>query len=999
MRLHRLTLRGIGPFVAETEIDFARLGESGLFLLEGPTGSGKSTIIDAVSFALYGRVAQASASTERLHSHHAASAGDSWVELVFETQSGIYRIRRTPTFERPKRSGDGVRKVNATVKIWRLTSPDAAVESEPLSTRVSEADDEVTRAVGLTHDQFVQTVVLPQGEFANFLRSKTDDKKALLQRLFGTEVIAATQLRLIEGRRAAEQQRAAAELEVRKALQAFVGAARVDESASAELDAAAAAPGAGDDLMLVVDRVVAERVDLADRTAQAHAASTAQLKQASEALQAARDLLRRQRRRAELAGTRAALAEQQPQHDHDRRRLDEGQRAARVLSPASALAAAIKHSDTAQDELKTARAALPAQDRTADMPALRETAADAQTLLGSLADAVQREGQLDRLLREHQTLDRQRQGLEATISSAQLARSAVPARIEQLDELHALATSTAAREASLLAEYQRAEQRLAAAEQAELAATSLAQEAQITQEAVAAWDAQNERLVVLRRSWRAGVAGELGVSLVDGDPCAVCGSVEHPAPARPRSDHVSQQALEAGEAESRRLQLAVEKARAEHARQRAELESLQIRADSLTPMQARSTLNDAAVNLAEAREAREQRDRISTEIVAARADYDELGSAVADAESEHAALTARAEALAARIAEDNAILDQARAGHRTVRARVELVRSELAALVHAADAVHKASEAVQHALDCGERFRDALNAAGFADEAHWQAALITEPELAALGDSVEEFDRRWAAVCARLADPELTDPALDAPEPDLKPLEDGLLVAETTAAEQGSLAGATRERLADTRRRATAVERALRANANLLTSTAAAIRMGNLAAGVGDNQLRMDLTTFVLIRRFADVVSAANGQLRRVSGGRYELEHTDAKAGNARSGLGLRVLDLHTGKPRDPATLSGGETFYVSLALALGLADVVRAESGGIELATLFIDEGFGSLDPQVLDEVLGVLDSLRAGGRAVGVVSHVADLKSRIPERITVRRSDDGTSRITVVA
>jgi exonuclease SbcC len=179
----------------------------------------------------------------------------------------------------------------------------------------------------------------------------------------------------------------------------------------------------------------------------------------------------------------------------------------------------------------------------------------------------------------------------------------------------------------------------------------------------------------------------------------------------------------------------------------------------------------------------------------------------------------------------------------------------------------------------------------------------------------------------------------------------------------------------------------------------AAIRLGNLVSGNGDNQLKMELTTYVLVRRFGEIVSAANAQLRRVSGGRYELQHTDAKNGNARSGLGLLVLDLHTGRTRDPATLSGGETFYVSLSLALGLADVVRAESGGIDLGTLFIDEGFGSLDPEVLDEVMTVLDSLRAGGRAVGVVSHVAEMKARIPDRVAVRARADGSSTLQVTA
>ena len=997
MRLHRLSLCGIGPFVGEVEIDFARLGESGLFLLEGPTGSGKSTIIDAVTFALYGKVAQASASAERLRSHHPAATGDSWVELVFETHNGIYLIRRTPTFERPKRDG-GVRKVNTTVKIWRLTSPDAPIASEPLSTRVSEADDEITRAVGLTHAQFVQTVVLPQGEFANFLRSKTEDKKALLQRLFGTEVIAATQQRLIDGRRAAEQQRAAAETEVRKALQAFAGAARLDEATGADLDAAVTTgePGA---ISSVIDRLLAERAERAADTEAAFNTAVAEQRAASTALEGARDVRRRQLRKTELDRRLEALVTRRADADNDRQRLDAALRAAQAMAPAQALAASITRSDQLQDQLSAARAELPTALRSADQPALRDAAASAQTLIGSLADAAEREGQLARRGAQLAELGERVLACQAAIDADHHERAALPNRIEQFESERALATELAAREGAVLAEHQRAEQRLAAAEQAERAARAFAQEAQITQEAVAAWDAQNEKLLLLRRSWRAGVAGELGIQLIEGDPCVVCGSVEHPAPAQPAVGHVSQQALDGAEAESRRLQSAVETARAELTRQRVELEALQLKADSLTPMQARTTLDELALSLAETRAAGTQRDQLAAKLTEARRQYDRLGASIAKSESELAALRARTEELESRTTEDAAVVERARDGHPSVLARIDTVERELAAQRATADAIQLADEAIARAVECGERFRDVLRTTGFADESEWQSALATDLETRELRAAVEAFDREWATLTAQLADPELNDPALANPAPQLEPLESALLAAEALAAEQGSLAGAARDRLAGARQHAQTVDRALQANAALLAASAAAVRLGNLAAGVGDNQLRMDLTTFVLIQRFADVVSAANGQLRRVSGGRYELEHTDAKSGNAKSGLGLRVLDLHTGKPRDPATLSGGETFYVSLALALGLADVVRSESGGIDLGTLFIDEGFGSLDPQVLDEVLAVLDTLRAGGRAVGVVSHVGDLKSRIPERISVGRRPDGSSGLAVVA
>ncbi|KQV04597.1 hypothetical protein ASC99_14475 [Kitasatospora sp. Root107] len=172
-------------------------------------------------------------------------------------------------------------------------------------------------------------------------------------------------------------------------------------------------------------------------------------------------------------------------------------------------------------------------------------------------------------------------------------------------------------------------------------------------------------------------------------------------------------------------------------------------------------------------------------------------------------------------------------------------------------------------------------------------------------------------------------------------------------------------------------------------------RLAELAAGTStENALRMRLESYVLAARLEQVAAAASGRLVRMSSGRYTLVHSDGRAaGNRRSGLALRVVDAWTGLDRDTATLSGGESFFASLALALGLADVVTDESGGMPLDTLFIDEGFGSLDEQALEEVLDVLDGLRERDRAVGIVSHVADLRSRIPAQLLVHKGRHGST------
>jgi len=210
---------------------------------------------------------------------------------------------------------------------------------------------------------------------------------------------------------------------------------------------------------------------------------------------------------------------------------------------------------------------------------------------------------------------------------------------------------------------------------------------------------------------------------------------------------------------------------------------------------------------------------------------------------------------------------------------------------------------------------------------------------------------------------------------------------------------AARARAERLRERALDVCGAEEAHDRLVEETDPVMQLAALVKGT-EGHRRVSLTTYVLRHWFSQVVAAANVRLAAMSSGRYELKRTDeAGTRRERAGLTLAVTDRHTGTDRSPASLSGGETFYTSLALALGLADVVKAEAGGVDLDTLFIDEGFGSLDAATLDEVMAVIDDLRDRGRVVGIVSHVPDLKDRVPERLEVRRLPDGSSALRVVA
>ncbi|MFF4774351.1 AAA family ATPase [Microtetraspora fusca] len=344
-----------------------------------------------------------------------------------------------------------------------------------------------------------------------------------------------------------------------------------------------------------------------------------------------------------------------------------------------------------------------------------------------------------------------------------------------------------------------------------------------------------------------------------------------------------------------------------------------------------------------------------------------------------------------------ALLDEARGGDPSLEARLERLAAEAALLHDAAEAVGASATAEREREAARAQASSAASEGGFATLDDARAAVRGAAEREEMAERLRRFADEQAAVEALLADPELVA-AAGAPEPDLVTLEAEHGRAEQEATDRTSARDHARSRLAQLTGLAAELEGAHRRYGPAAERHRRARKLAELAGGTSaDNPLHIRLSAYVLGERLRQVVAAANDRLDRMSGGRYLLQHNLRQAagdrGRSGGGLGLRVLDGWTGVDRDPATLSGGESFITSLALALGLADVVTAEAGGPEIGTLFVDEGFGTLDEDTLDDVLDILDGLREGGRAVGIVSHVAELRTRIPAQIRVRKGRGGST------
>jgi exonuclease SbcC len=337
-------------------------------------------------------------------------------------------------------------------------------------------------------------------------------------------------------------------------------------------------------------------------------------------------------------------------------------------------------------------------------------------------------------------------------------------------------------------------------------------------------------------------------------------------------------------------------------------------------------------------------------------------------------------------------LDRARGALDSVAARAAQLERRTALLTDAADAARAAEDTAQRLKDADARLSDAAFRAGFDTPRDAAAALLDDAAHRELQRRLDAWQTEEAAVRAVLAEADTAAAARQQPA-DLASAQFAADTAARRLRDAASVHDAAARRCAELDRLSARATAAVRRLAPLREEYDRVARMAGLTAGTSaDNERRMRLESYVLAARLEQVAAAATVRLRRMSSGRYTLVHSDDRTGRGRSGLGLHVVDAWTGRERDTATLSGGETFFASLALALGLADVVTDEAGGVRLDTLFIDEGFGSLDDQTLDEVLDVLDSLRERDRSVGIVSHVPDLRRRIHAQLEVVKGRSGS-------
>ncbi|MBT2450903.1 SMC family ATPase [Streptomyces sp. ISL-43] len=992
MRLHRLRITAFGPFAEPQEIDFDALSGAGIFLLHGPTGAGKTSVLDAVCYALYGSVpGSRQAPGTSLRSDHAAA--DTPTEVTLELTAGGRRleITRRPEQDRPKKRGTGTTKDKAQSGLreydgerWRA-----------LSRSHQEIGEEIEQLLGMSREQFCQVVLLPQGEFARFLRADEVARGRLLGRLFDTRRFAAVETLLGERRRTAEAKVRTGDERVLHTAQRLAQAA----GDAADLRAwplprhQPGDPGLAGAVRAwaAVARCSArERLTVAEYALAAVEGRHAAARRAAED---ARELDRLQRRHAETTRRAALLAEAAPERERVRALLDRARRGA-LVAPALELrgAAAGAHMAAAHAE-SVARAELPPQLAEAgaeQLAAVEQRLREDLGALGAARRAEQRSAEIGReranLERESRAAEEQQQETAEWFGRWEATRAELAGRVDAAQQAATLAEQLAGKLEPARLHLHAAQRRDAFDADAERAGGELLT---AREESTAA----REDWLELKETRLRGIAAELAAALVEGAPCAVCGAEEHPDPARPAPGHVDRAAEDAAharfeQAEERRA--GVERRLAALREARTEAAAA---AGDATTAELRELTADLSTRHAEAHAAAAGLHTARERLARAEREHAVRSSERLEAEVRAGARASRREGLDREQASLEAELALVRADAPSVAARAGVLEDRVRMVAAAAASLRRAEATAARLKEADGQLADAAFKAGFDTTEEAADAVLPEYERTALQRRMDAWQAEEAMLADRLGE---SDTAAAAVLPPAAPEEAEAYAAQAAAKLRtaGSAVDAARVRCKDLDGLSRQAEQELRALGPLREAYDRVARLAGLTAGTSaDNERKMRLEAYVLAARLEQVAAAATVRLLRMSGGRYTLVHSDAKAsGRGRSGLGLHVVDAWTGSERDTATLSGGETFFASLALALGLADVVTDEAGGMRLDTLFIDEGFGSLDDQALDEVLDVLDSLRERDRSVGIVSHVADLRTRVQAQLEIVKQRGGS-------
>ncbi|MUT64427.1 SbcC/MukB-like Walker B domain-containing protein [Paenibacillus sp. NEAU-GSW1] len=1028
MRPLKLTMTAFGPYRDSETVDFAQLENHRLFVISGSTGAGKTSIFDAICFALYGAASGEDRSEPRmLRSHFADDDTHTAVEFEFAVGRRSFRIFR----QLPHRKGNNKSETGGKAELYETT--DGADTPAVDRFTVGDVNAKVESIIGLTKEQFNQIVMLPQGEFRKLLTSDTDNKEEILRRIFRTELYERLEARFQQRNRelgeALREARLRAELYMKQAAESLPIR---EESALAVTLAQPSFSGAQ------LSEALAQEQAFYRETARDGEAAKAALQAALEAQEAQlQDALALNARFAELARERAQREELERgrgEHETRERRLALAERAAQ-LAPYAEQAERAERDAAAKRQQRDARlasaeaaareaaAAEERHRREEQRGAEREAAALELHRLAELAPAVQQLAALrqayERLAADEKSGAAKLEQAEKQIAAAKELKAAAAAQLKSIE-------SETAAAADVKEQLRNVEQQGKQVSKLIVLEKELGQFAELEKERTTALTAVREEHERLEKSWIEGQASLLAAHLLDGKPCPVCGSAEHPDKAESADALPSREQLKQTKDQLSYLERELNEARLQSASARAgwdsaiaELAELGASAGALSERQAdlrsrwrelkdeNERLEKLSEQAKEIKQKSEQLDEQLEQMQKAKdkqqADHQQLAveraSKQSQLESEHVRIPEQLrspELLERRLKEQQQLSDTLAAAWKEAQERLQQARTKAAEeAAHAEQLERQLTDAIRNAEESASRFADELAKAEFDGVEPFRTALLQEEARAELKLRIESYKASLLAADRRIA--ELEQALAGQKAADIEALQ-----AETARFKRDLEAAAAALQTA-----ARFVEETERLRKSLDSANEKAKQLESELEQVldvyqmlkGDNAMKISFERYILIEFLEQILHAANERLRHLSGGQFMLQRSDRlETRGKQSGLGLDIYDSYTGQNRDVKTMSGGEKFNASLCLALGMTDVIQAHQGGISIEMMFIDEGFGSLDEESLGKAIEALVDLQRAGRMIGVISHVQELKQAFPAALEVHKTKEGYSRTAIV-
>ncbi|CAM2789358.1 AAA family ATPase [Vibrio mytili] len=1010
MKPIKLTMQAFGPFANTETIDFDKLGRNPLFLINGPTGSGKTSILDAICFALYGETTSNERQGIQMRCDLAAEDLPTEVTLEFALHGKVYRVTRSPEQETPKARGEGMTVRKHSASLYELGQEDKLITS-----KTTQVKTEVANIIGLNETQFRQVMVLPQGKFRELLLASSKEREEIFGQLFQTDIYKKIEFALKDKASAISKAKNEFDNQIRGALQ-VAGVASENE-------------------------LTAQREALATQLHQAQEqeqSSLAQLNAAKNDIQKAEALNNEFNKREQASIALNQHLKQKEAISVRQQQLENAKMASRIELPYAALQNAIKQVldldkkvAALTEDLNTSKAALETKDaalknakeQAGQVPKLTEQQYRLESMKSKLVEKVDLDKAISAGLQQHseykETLKKYVALKEKLTQDAQEGQKA-------LDQARVDVASVGSVDAEIK-QQQRLMQDLQKRNSLNKELAKLDEQTSAKQALVSQAKSKYEQLQrdadAIELRWHNAQAAVLALRLQTGEMCPVCGSTEHPNPAQFVDEEVTKEQVQHARHQEREAQVALNKLTNQFDQHNHSIiqykqqikqvldelgENANVKIDSLQASIAKLNERLQQLNSINLAQLEQNVNELNQRCVVGEGKINDLQNQIAANESTQKSHQEQRTKLLASLDDKYTSLDKLEHDIAQIDKQIADLNKGLEsaqaqsqqAVVDKSNAESKLTSHQQWLLDANQTlskaqsdWETALQASAFADEEQFLNSKATEQDVQIWQQDVDVFKQTQIKLEQTLAD--LNNALKEVKKPDLQVLNVKLNTSQQAYLEARNQLDSVRSLFECLEKVHADIGKLHEQNTKLEQEYRVFGTLYDVASGKTGS--RVSLHRFVLGVLLDDVLIQASQRLSLMSKGRYVLvRKTDGFKGAAGRGLDLMVEDGYTGKMRDVATLSGGESFMAALALALGLSDVVQSYSGGIRLDTLFIDEGFGSLDPESLDLAIQTLVDLQQTGRMIGVISHVSELKEQMAVRIDVEPSRVG-SKVSV--